>query len=362
MIDFRYHLVSIVAVFLALAIGIVVGATQLKPATSSLLDSQSNAEKHEINSLRSQNKSLQSQAGSGQQFAQAAAPRLLDGLLSGQRVVLVTAPGADGSTVTGVTTALQQAGARVTGQVGLQSRFFLTSPSIESNLSDLAADLAPAGVVPGSSQIAQLAAIPKIAGQTEAAQVLAAALVAGTSGTPSAPGSQNAPGLPSAQNSTDLPASQVSAILNGFASQGYLQVRPTGGAAALEQATLAVVIIPSNPPPGGDSDPANLALISLAYQLRLASRGLVLAGPLSASGPGSAIDELINGNTGVQLSSVDDADSEQGQIMVAQALASLTDGQKAAAYGPGPGAVPSPAPSDPPSPTPSKSAKPKSSG
>ena len=30
MIDFRYHLVSIVAVFLALAIGIVVGATALK--------------------------------------------------------------------------------------------------------------------------------------------------------------------------------------------------------------------------------------------------------------------------------------------------------------------------------------------
>ena len=32
MIDFRYHLVSIIAVFLALAIGIVVGANALKPA------------------------------------------------------------------------------------------------------------------------------------------------------------------------------------------------------------------------------------------------------------------------------------------------------------------------------------------
>ena len=35
MIDFRYHLVSIVAVFLALAIGIVVGSTALKPAVLS---------------------------------------------------------------------------------------------------------------------------------------------------------------------------------------------------------------------------------------------------------------------------------------------------------------------------------------
>ena len=33
MIDFRYHLVSIVAVFLALAIGIVLGSTELGQLT-----------------------------------------------------------------------------------------------------------------------------------------------------------------------------------------------------------------------------------------------------------------------------------------------------------------------------------------
>ena len=33
MIDFRYHLVSIVAVFLALAIGIVLGSTELQGTT-----------------------------------------------------------------------------------------------------------------------------------------------------------------------------------------------------------------------------------------------------------------------------------------------------------------------------------------
>ena len=44
MIDFRYHLVSIVAVFLALAIGIVVGSTALKPAVLSGLQKTANAE------------------------------------------------------------------------------------------------------------------------------------------------------------------------------------------------------------------------------------------------------------------------------------------------------------------------------
>ena len=38
MIDFRYHLVSIVAVFLALAIGIVLGSTELQGPTYNLLD------------------------------------------------------------------------------------------------------------------------------------------------------------------------------------------------------------------------------------------------------------------------------------------------------------------------------------
>ena len=37
MIDFRYHLVSIIAVFLALAVGLVVGATALAPKTEAAL-------------------------------------------------------------------------------------------------------------------------------------------------------------------------------------------------------------------------------------------------------------------------------------------------------------------------------------
>jgi len=37
-IDFRYHLVSIVAVFLALAIGIVLGAAELQGPTYNILN------------------------------------------------------------------------------------------------------------------------------------------------------------------------------------------------------------------------------------------------------------------------------------------------------------------------------------
>ena len=132
MIDFRYHLVSIVAVFLALAIGIVIGASALKPETLKVLDRASRQEKQQISGLQAEKKNMQAQITSDQAFAEAAAPQMLANLLSGQKVVIVTTPGADGPTVTGISTALHQAGAKVTGQVQMQQAFFDTSASTQN--------------------------------------------------------------------------------------------------------------------------------------------------------------------------------------------------------------------------------------
>jgi hypothetical protein len=177
----------------------------------------------------------------------------------------------------------------------------------------------------------------QISAQQEAAEVIAPALVS--------------------NDGTDLPASQAEAVLSGFAQQGYLQVSPSKGytASALSEATLAVVVIPASPPASGDTDPANQALLALAEQLELQSRGVVLAGSFPGSGPGSAINELVNGSTGIKVSSVDNANSEAGQIMVAQALSYLLAGKKPAAYGVYASTVPSPAPTPSPTPTPTPS-------
>jgi len=335
-IDFRYHLVSIVAVFLALAIGIVVGAAALQPHVADALNRESKIEEREINAKRAEISALQNELNSGQEFAQASAPLLLADLLTGQKVVLVTAPGADGSTISGITSALELAGAKVTGQAQLQPAFFNTSASTENSLDALAQKVSPPTVTPGEqTSVSSLSA--QIAGQQDAAEVIAPALVS--------------------SDGSDLPASQAEAILSGFAQQGYLQVSPSKGftASTLSEATLAVVVIPASPPASGDSDPANQALLALAEQLNLQSRGVVLAGSLPGSGSGSAIDELVNGSTGIQVSSVDNANSEIGQIMVVQALSNLLAGKKPAAYGVYAGAVPSPAPTPSPSPTPSAS-------
>jgi hypothetical protein len=333
-INFRYHLVSLVAVFLALAVGILVGATALRPGVTEALKHESNLEKRQITSQLANIRQLEHELSGDQAFAEAAAARLLTGLLAGQRAVLVTAPGADNATISGVTTALQQAGAKVTGQVLLQQSFFDTGASTESRLEALARQLDPPGVNL-DGQDPQQVADPQITGQQQAAEVIAAAIV-----------TKAAPGVATAEGKD---------ILQGFAGQGYLQVNPANGAAALAPATLAVVIIPATPPSDGDSDPANLGLIALTQQLQHASEGAVLAGSYPGSGPGSAIDELVSGNTGAQLSSVDNANTEIGQIEVVQALEELLSGHKPASYGDAPGVVPSPAPTPPESSSPAGS-------
>jgi hypothetical protein len=335
-IDFRYHLVSIVAVFLALAVGIVIGASALQPEVLKVFDRASKVDSQKISSQRSEISELQNQSSADQMFAKAAAPRLLGNLLAGQQVVIVTAPGADGSAISGVTAALALAGAKVTGQAQLQPAFFDTSATTENSLDALAQKVAPATSSPGQTATPGLSS--QIAGQQEAAAVIAPALV-------SADGS-------------DLPASEANSILSGFAQQGYLQFSTPTGSSALSQATLAVVVIPATPPPSGEADPVNQALLAVAEQLKLQSRGVVLAGSYPGSGAGSAIDELINGNTGIRVSSVDDANTEIGQIQVAQALSYLLAGHKPAAYGVYAGVVPSPAPT--PSATPSPAPAPSS--
>lgn len=326
MIDFRYHLVSIVAVFLALALGIVLGTTALNGPIVRGLQSTETALKNTAASLRTTNDTQQHRITGDQLFATAAAPQLLDGLLTGQQVVVVTAPGADGGTVSGVTTAVQQAGGTVTGPVALSQQFFDTSATNESSLTTLAQQLAPPGieVTAGSGQQADA---PQLAGQSEASSVLAAALVAKDGGT--------------------VTPAQTQSILAGFAQQGYLQA----GSAAVVPASFAVVISPGSPPPGGDGDPANVTLISLTQKLNTGGLGAVLAGSYPAgSGAGSAIDELTSGDTGIQVSSVDNAESEIGQILTVQALAELMQGHKPAPYGVS--AVPSPMPTPLPTVTP----------
>lgn len=323
MIDFRYHLVSIVAVFLALTVGLVLGSTALRGTTASVLDTTTANLQQELGAYRSQNGQLRKQANADQSFAQAAEPQLIAHLLQGRRVVLVDAPGAPGQVVNGLVAVLREAGATVTGQVQLQPKFFDTSPATQQDLGQLAQRLAPTGMtLPGGTN------------QARASKVLASAIL-DSGGAAGAGGSARA---------------GAAGILPGFAAGGYLTVSGKPG----DRATLAVVTTPASPPKPHGSNAASQALVTLAQRLRQTGQGVVVAGSAAGSGPGSAIDVMRLGGRSGRLSTVDDANTTIGQIVVAQALFGQIHGSSgnygitSSAAAPGPSPAPAPSPSSSP--------------
>lgn len=327
MINFRYHVVSIVAVFLALAIGIVLGSTGLRGDAIDLLTSANSSLTHDLHSSEAQNRALQQQVTADEAFAQADEARLLDGLLTGQRVVLVAAPGASAPVVSGVTAAAQKAGAAVTGQVNLQPRLLDASEGNQQFLSALVQELASPGTPPNGTALQQ------------AARLLGSAILTKD---PSGSASGGAGG-------TGVPASTRQDVLASYIRAGLLTVSgPLASSRPADPATLAVVVIPAAVPAGGNSDPANQGLITLARELNTAGLGTVMAGQVSGSGSGSAINALRSSSAATRISTVDDADILFGQIVTVQALAEALAGHKGGSYGEDDGssaAGPSPAPS-----------------
>jgi hypothetical protein len=113
-IDFRYHVVSIVAVFLALAVGIVLGSGPLKDDISGFLEDRTEQLAQEKVDLQSQVSSLRNEVEYNQKIAEVSQPVLLDQLLAGHVTTVLVLPDADGDQVKAVEDAIDAAG----GQVG----------------------------------------------------------------------------------------------------------------------------------------------------------------------------------------------------------------------------------------------------
>lgn len=115
MVDFRYHLVSLISVFLALAVGIVLGAGPLREGISDAITGQ-------VDELRTDRDKLRTRLDDAEGLAEARAallgelqPAAIADVLSGQSIAVVRLPGAgDGE---GVVQSLTQAGAEITADV-----------------------------------------------------------------------------------------------------------------------------------------------------------------------------------------------------------------------------------------------------
>jgi Copper transport outer membrane protein, MctB len=116
-ISLRYHIVSLVAVFLALALGIVVGSTVLQEGTVSALRATSQEVRQRSEENRTENLALKQEISRLQSFGATVLPELVHNRLEGRSVVLVDTDKVDGGMRDGVREVLEDAGAQVDGQI-----------------------------------------------------------------------------------------------------------------------------------------------------------------------------------------------------------------------------------------------------
>ncbi|MGL5859462.1 MAG: copper transporter [Angustibacter sp.] len=315
MIDFRYHLVSIVSVFLALAVGIVLGAGPLRGQIGQQLTSQVAQLRQEKDDLRSELEVAQRERQADDDVATAMTADAVRDRLAGQAVVLVLLPGVDTSVADDLTETLTAAGARISGQVRLESSWVErgeaeTRERVVADLADRAGPLDPAD--PLDQRIAVL---------------LARALV-----TPIPAGADRPPPAAGAQ------------ALSALRDAGLLSY---GQAPTL--ATLAVVLAgaPDAGASEGDRSAALTGWRQVARTLDAADAGTVVAGPVDAAEPAGVVGTVRDDDALTdQVSTVDGVDRARGRVAVVLALGEQLGGD-AGQYGAGAGArdaLPPPAP------------------
>ncbi len=165
MIDFRYHLVSLVAVFLALAIGIVMGAGPLRESLGEQLTEQVTQLREDRDAMRGENERVAAENSELAGYIESTGDDLVAGTLEGRSVVIVTDHESMSETAAGIQGHVRSGGGAVTNIVTLTPS--LWDPDKESERADAVAHLRktwPAVVPEGENTSAQLSgAVSRIA-------------------------------------------------------------------------------------------------------------------------------------------------------------------------------------------------------
>lgn len=137
MVSFRFYLVSVTAIFLALAVGITVGATVIDKATVDLLHSQIQRAKTEVSSTNKRNDVLQGALDAANRFDSANAATFVHDRLTDDSIVMTAVHGnkADDGHVQELAQLLTAAGARVQGIVWFSDKLRLDKPGDATALS-----------------------------------------------------------------------------------------------------------------------------------------------------------------------------------------------------------------------------------
>lgn len=283
MINFRYHLISIAAIFLALAAGIALGSGPLNSATNIIGNDTNNASSVNSSDLASFDAAYAKKTGTS----------IIDGKLKGQSVVVFTLPGALADQVKGLKAAMVSGGAAITGEVALTSKLLdSTSRQFAEGVASQAAKGVSGVDTTGDSYVR----IGSALGRAFLAKVPTASDPAGNT------------------------------IASAFA-EGQLINQVSRPAA---RASIALIVAGPDKANGTQGSADIASKIALAFNSQ--AKGVVMAGPSLSSQDGGYLQVLRASNAAGQVSSIDVSDSAAGQL-IAVLVAAREIGGNAGAFG-----------------------------
>jgi hypothetical protein len=289
-IDFRYHIVSIVAIFFALGAGVLLGAGPLKNTGANVVQDQADRDRAALGQAREDLIQAKALDKYRDDYVQKVTSVLVAGKLKDRKVALVTMPQAGGQMIDDLTNEIQQAGGQVTTRVSLSTKLFDTEQQqlVDSLMNQL---------VTSDITFAQDSTTFERAGQ-----ILARAIADSQEGKP-----------------LDDDATR---IMSGLTGSKLFGVKPT----PKDRASLVVFVSGKQPAESADETTYTDA-VDLAQGLDNGSAGVVVAGTPETSQDGALLTVLrADSDATKKVSSVDVANLPSGQATVVFALLEQAEG------------------------------------
>ncbi len=292
MISFRSHVVSLVAVFLALAVGVVLGSGPLQRDEAAVGGGDSDAEA--LAAADERLDALERDVRFYDSYARVTAESLVGDGLQGRAVTVVTLPGAEADALTRAAALVQRTGGRLAARVELSDK--LLDVANRKLVEELTTQLL-------SSEEAPLPGQDTSSGYARVGQLLSFALL-------------------TTQDKGARPTAAAQPVLASLSTAELVTV--TG---ELQRRGSLVLLVAGDP--SGTADQRRGAgdiATTLAQAMDQASDGVVLLGPMSSSSRTGLVGALRASPAAKDVSTVDVADLVAGAVLAVRALEGQADG------------------------------------
>jgi hypothetical protein len=294
-------------VFLALAVGVVLGSGMLSDTLLSGLRDEKSDLQNQINTLTDQKNVLNEKLSAADDFDSQVAGRIVRDALAGKSVVLFRTPDAEDDDVDALSRVVGQAGGNVTGTVSLTQEF------VDANSAEKLRSVVNSAILPAGAQLSTAL----VDQGSQAGDLLGIALLVNRN-----------PAVPPADDA------QRDTVLAALRDTGFLSYKDERVGAA----DTALVV--TGGALGDDAGNQGATVARFAAALAPHGSGTLLAGrDGSATGTAAVAVSRADSGMAAAVSTVDDIGAESGRITAVLGLQQLISGGRPGQYGIGHGAT-----------------------